>query len=388
MKNQNRKIFKFDKAGDAHYIGWSGLQNAGFFQLLSLFSVNWKFIEFYKYGFRILAHLGKSILTSSTAFVERILYRKQVSEQKIHKTPLLIIGHFRSGTTFAHNLLSLNDAEYSYSTFFQNFYPSTFLLQDRIKNFLVRSLEGSRPMDNITNGLDLPQEDDLGLMGLTNTTPIVYFGLPSSFKQNLKYYNLEDNPKEKKQFVDVYKRFIKRVTLQNKMKNKPERLVLKSPLNTARLEAVQEIFPDAKYVFMVRNPYDVFKSMIGLYETLVVYQLFETPSDETILEVILTQYEIIMNKYLKAKEDGILVEGKNLIEVKYEELTKNISGKVEEIYDVLDLPGWEYMKKKVEVEEKKLNNYKRNNFNDLDPELKEIIYKRWKVTFDTYGYEK
>ena len=49
-------------------------------------------------------------------------------------------------------------------------------------------------------------------------------------------------------------------------RNDSRRLILKSPPSTARIGVLLEAFPRAKFVYLYRNPYDVFYSMRKLWE--------------------------------------------------------------------------------------------------------------------------
>eukprot|EP00924_Labyrinthula_sp_SR-Ha-C_P014797 maker-scaffold_43-snap-gene-1.32-mRNA-1 protein AED:0.04 eAED:0.04 QI:18/1/0.5/1/1/1/2/0/387 len=387
MSHKKENMFNF-KAAEKTLLFWSCLQCFSFFQLCEFVVSNWRSIDFYKFKARIAANALRTLINSVASFIEAVFYAKTVAKQEIHSSPVFILGHFRSGTTLLLNLLTLDKDHFSFATTFQTAAPSSFLIMDRVKNFVESSIEATRPMDNMALGVDMPQEDEIGLIGLSITSPYFATILPSEFNKYKKYFYLENLKKEKEIWVERFKYFLKKATYQNVKKNKANRLVLKSPLHTARVEILNEIFPDAKYVYIVRNPYDVFKSTVNLYNKLFAYSFLETPSEEVLLEVILTQYEILLKKYFKAKEDGILVEGKNLVEIKFEELSNNMVENVQEVYTGLDLPNWDEMRKLVQMEEKKLSGYKKNRFNELDPELKELVYNRWKLAFDVFGYEK
>eukprot|EP00924_Labyrinthula_sp_SR-Ha-C_P014791 maker-scaffold_43-snap-gene-1.33-mRNA-1 protein AED:0.00 eAED:0.00 QI:61/1/1/1/1/1/2/21/387 len=387
MKKIEEQLFTFEQA-EQTYALWNWLQCISLTQLLLFIALNWRSIEFYKFRMRLAVNFLLTTFSSVVGTFESIIYGKEIKKQELHLSPVFILGHWRSGTTLLHNLFSLDEKNFSCPTTFQCTSSTTFLLMDRVKSLVENRIEPKRAQDNMPLGVDLPQEDEYGLVGHSTTSPYFATILPSEFTKYKKYFYLENLTKEKETWVNMFKHFLKKITYQNVKKNKANRLVLKSPLHTARVHVLNEVFPDAKYIYIVRNPYDVFKSTVNLYNKLFAHSFLETPAANDILELILTQYEIMLNKYLKAKDDGILVEGENLMEIRYEDLTKNISGKVKEIYDVLNIPSWESIKRKVEDEERNLRGYKKNKFNALDPELRELVYKRWKVAFDAFGYKK
>eukprot|EP00924_Labyrinthula_sp_SR-Ha-C_P016444 snap_masked-scaffold_6-processed-gene-3.24-mRNA-1 protein AED:1.00 eAED:1.00 QI:0/0/0/0/1/1/2/0/389 len=381
-------LFQFKEGGEDTNLQWSILLGLTFPLYVTFLVQNWRHIEFYKFKSRILAHLCYTFFNSVVGIFESLFYSKQIASQEIDPSPVIILGHFRSGTTLVHNLLSLDEENFSYPTTFQCANPSTFFLLENVRHIMQRSLKATRPMDNMALGFHLPQEDDVGLIALSHTSPFSFFSLPSAFGKIRKLYNLENHPEEKKKWMNSLNFFLKKVTLQNTTLKKSKRLALKSPLHTTRVEVLNEIFPEAKYIFIVRNPYDVFKSMRHFVESTFIHWFLETPSDEDLLEFILTQYEIFMRKYLKAKQDGILVEGKNLVELKFEELSKEKVQNMKHIYDVFKIPNWKKMEKMVELEQQKLRTYRKNSLKDLTPELKDLVYDRWKIVFDSFDYPK
>jgi len=56
---------------------------------------------------------------------ESIMFNKKIQQTKITKSPLFIIGHWRSGTTYLHNMLTL-DKNFGYCTTFQTTVPEFF----------------------------------------------------------------------------------------------------------------------------------------------------------------------------------------------------------------------------------------------------------------------
>jgi len=74
--------------------------------------------------------------------------------------PLFVIGHWRSGTTYLHNLLSL-DPSYGYCSTFQTILPGVFLGSEQtFKPLVTASIPTTRPMDDVPMGPDLPPEEE------------------------------------------------------------------------------------------------------------------------------------------------------------------------------------------------------------------------------------
>src|SRR5688572_19378549 len=72
-----------------------------------------------------------AILALPIRLVEKIVFGKRVSRQPIDPAPVFIIGHWRSGTTFLHQLM-ITDKRFGYVNFYQALFPGTFLLTEKI----------------------------------------------------------------------------------------------------------------------------------------------------------------------------------------------------------------------------------------------------------------
>src|SRR3954451_3249004 len=77
--------------------------------------------------------------------------------------PLFVLGHFRSGTTHLHNLLTV-DERFAFPNNFQALYPHPFLSVEPLSSKIMGYfLPKTRPMDNIVWDMKSPQEDEFAL---------------------------------------------------------------------------------------------------------------------------------------------------------------------------------------------------------------------------------
>jgi len=90
----------------------------------------------------------------------------------------------------------------------------------------------------------------------------------------------------------------------------PRRLLLKSPCHTGRVKLLLELFPDAKFVYIHRDPYEVFLSGAHMASTTYGYMFLQRPTDEMLQEYILSQGEILIGEYNRSKVEGLLKNGK------------------------------------------------------------------------------
>ena len=127
-------------------------------------------------------------------------------------------------------------------------------------------------------------------------------------------------------------------------KNKGKQLVLKSPPNTGRIKYILEIFPDAKFIYISRNPYQVFYSTCNLWSKAIKKFWLQNVSEKQIEEIVFTEYIQLIKQYQKDKK---LIPADNLIEVPYEDLEQYPVNVVEEIYMQLNLPDFKIAKEQV-----------------------------------------
>jgi hypothetical protein len=138
------------------------------------------------------------------------------------------------------------------------------------------------------------------------------------------------------------------------------------------------MYPKAKFIFIHRNPYEVFRSTITLYEKAVKTQFLQEFSEEELNELVFYCYEKMMSKYIDYRK---LIPTNQLIEVGYDELIENPISELERIYAQLKLGEFQNVKPRFELYLKTLKAYKVNPKVQLEKEVKEQIKKRWDFAF-------
>src|SRR5258706_14146467 len=95
------------------------------------------------------------------------LYRDTVRHVPIPDGPIFLTGHWRSGTTHLHHLLSHDTENFAFPNSYQAFLPTAFLTLNESSWFyrIARRIDDARPsrarpLDNTEFGLTLPQEDE------------------------------------------------------------------------------------------------------------------------------------------------------------------------------------------------------------------------------------
>ena len=100
-------------------------------------------------------------------------------------------------------------------------------------------------------------------------------------------------------------RFLQRITFRN-----PKRLVLKSPPHTCRIRLILEMFPDARFVHIHREPYVIYQSTRHLHlKSSVIYSL--QPLDESTVHAQLPQDQLVRNRHLVAGQRRVVIQGRS-----------------------------------------------------------------------------
>ena len=256
-----------------------------------------------------------SILTSPLRAIEHNRFGSVIQNSRIDQAPIFIIGHWRSGTTWLHNLLT-QDTRFGYVSTWQAVAPGFSLLGDRVLKPLVNLLlPPTRMMDNMAWSLDSPQEEEFAMVNLLPYSFYHQWSFPRKAREYFRKYVLWEGVSRRVQseWENAYIAILKKATLRASGR----RLVTKNPVNTGRIETLLEIFPDAKFIFLYRNPYTVYPSTQRLYQkTLRITQLQDVLPGEVDAN-ILWFYQQLMKKYLGTRD---LIPPENLLEIRFEDL--------------------------------------------------------------------
>lgn len=327
---------------------------------------------------RTLTIPGFSLFNSAMAGVERLFYSRQIAETEIHPQPLFVIGHWRSGTTLLHNLVC-HDQRYTFCNMYQVAFPRHFLLTENIIGPLTSPfIPKTRPMDNIPTGWKLPQEDEIGLCAMHLISPYLMIGIHDR-PAYVQYLEMEDvEPEELQRWKEDFLYFMKKLTLRE---NKP--IILKSPTHTFRVRLLRQMFPEAKFLYIYRNPFNVFKSSMHLRATMFEENSLGEIDYEAFEDDVLYIYDRFFRAYERDRQE---VPKGNLHEVRYEDLEKDPLGQLELAYNALELPGFGELRQRLEPEIPKLKQYKKNQYSSLDAVTKKRIYTRLRPAIERYGY--
>jgi hypothetical protein len=333
-----------------------------------------------------IKHLPRVALTTVIAlhnslagFVERLVYQKSILSHEV-KAPVFILGHWRSGTTLLHNLLSY-DQQFVTTTLYRTLGFHHFLLTERFfKKLTAHLLPRTRPMDNMEITWDSPQEDEAILCNLCLLSPYLMAAFHSSDSVYNRFFDLQSLSQTE---LDAWKKsfvyLLKKISFAG-----DQRPLLKSPTHSFRIQTLLELFPKARFIHIVRNPYHVFASTIHMRKQMLCENSFSSPDFSRIEEQFFETYEALFERL---ESDVRLLNHDQFYELKYEDLESNIVLEMGKIYEHLALPGWSSVNERLQAKADALSKYRKNDFGKIDPHLMRKISERCRRVFVRYNYE-
>lgn len=331
---------------------------------------------------RLAGVLALSLLMAPFRVWERVRWGRTISRTRLPDEPLFVIGHWRSGTTHLHNLLSA-DARFGCLTNLHATIPESFLSWERPARWLLsRVVPARRPMDNMSLGLDDPQECEIALSKVDPHTFYAHLLNPRDMRDQFESSILLQSvtEQERRKFADRYVRLVRKVTISSG--DRP--LVLKNPANTGRLQLIHEAFPECRFVFIHRNPYDVFASMQHFYETLFPMLQMQGTSENAITELILEGYVALHSMYLDQRAK---LGSNRVVEVGFDELEQGPIDVARHVYMHCNREFSEPAEAAMRTYLESVRGYQKNPYM-LPATTIQQINDRWAFAFDRWGYER
>jgi hypothetical protein len=247
-------------------------------------------------------------------------------------TPLFILGHWRSGTTHLVNLLAAT-GRFAVPTPVDVGLPAERLLIGRpLEPLLARLVPEGRWIDAVGVDRLAPQEDEVALANLGAPSFFEPYYLPHGFRRRWHEVVFLDEAGTRR-WLDRAAGYYARLALEHP--GKP--LLIKNPVYTARLAALSERFPEARFVHCVRDPFEVYGSSLRFHaklgEALGLTRARPNEVEATVLET----YARMMRCF---ERDRAALAPDRVVDVRYEKLRDRPLATLEDLYGALGLDGF------------------------------------------------
>ena len=352
-------------------------------------------IDWWPYAPRVLFLGALSALNSLLALPDRILYGRRVAGARVSPAPVFVLGHPRTGTTHVHNLLSL-DARLGWADTLSAGFPSAFLsLGGALRRLAAPLLDSTRPMDAMALSFDTPAEDELAVCALSAGAspymPLVFMRDQEVFRDLYALRGLLQGgesvsngkkrrsggggcskrgasdskpPHLEQRWLRAFSWFLKKLTVRAARRcaaggrhqsshdagatHKPAPpddhltpsppLLLKSPVHTARVRLLLRLFPDARFIYLHRDPYAVFASAAHMAESYYPFTALQRLEPADVARFVLDQFELLHETY---QTDRALIPPGRLVELGFAELDADPVAAMRRVYRELGWPDFE-----------------------------------------------
>ncbi|MEL6369561.1 MAG: sulfotransferase [Pseudomonadota bacterium] len=314
--------------------------------------------------------------------IEKIVMERRLPAVEDLPPPVFILGHWRSGTTHLYNIMTKSGA-WGYVPPIATGLPwDLFGIASFFRPLLEKALPDHRYIDNIPVHPDSPQEDEIAIANMSAVSfyHAIYF--PRAFQELLLRGLFFDGVNEAE--VALWQeRFIYLLRKLTKLQDgRP--MLIKNPVYTGRLAMLHKMFPDAKFVHIHRNPYEVFVSMRNFYKKLLAEFALQDYGHVDIDEAILSVYDRMMRQL---ETDAESVPADQYFEVTYRELDDAALDVIGRIYNHLDLPGLEEAVPRFETYLNDVESFEKNKFKYAD-EAAAKVESRLGYFLEKWGYQR
>jgi hypothetical protein len=340
-------------------------------------------------------YLGLRQTASLFRTLDEVLY-PEYREQPVER-PVFVFANPRSGTTLAHRLISMDDEVFTTVKLYQTIFPSvtatrTFkrlveLSETPMGSVLRRAYEFfNAPLESRWDGvhhisLDQAEEDVCTLLwNLTSPTT----GLLFPFMDDLPSQTWIDRqaPDEREAFLDSYENTIKRHVYEAGGK----RFLNKNVFFATRVRSVHERFPDAAFVYLVRDPNECLPSFLNMfYRAWTAHSPSIRPDGEEIQALKRLGYEY----YRYALECRRDIPEDQFITIRYEDLVENPKKTILGLYGRLGMPVSEAFEAKLDEAMAAQREYESPRTVDLEffGISREEVSAELREVFEAFGYD-
>ncbi len=362
----------------------------------------WKQVLFVKpFNFKLFVY---SIITTIIFFLHQLVnvFFRAVDELLFFryrrvtiKKPVFIFANPRSGTTYLHHLLT-NDNRYAYMKLAHTIFPSVsfFMLYrllsliDKKTGNLVKRILGKtagslfRRWENIHPLAFNKAEEDEAIYTFALASPAVFLVFP--FLHLFKDTWLADNENEKvkTRLMNYYENCIRRFMYAG---GRDKIYLSKNVMSSGRINCLMKRFPDARIIYIARNPYEALPSFISMFGVMYSSHSPLIKSNDAAMQAWAWLGISFYKHFHAAKGNNPETD---FCGIKYDDLVLHPSLAIEKIYEKLSLdlsPGLKATLDKLETENKR---YRSKHVYSLEQYglSKEIIYSELKFIFDEYGF--
>ncbi|MEL7315395.1 MAG: sulfotransferase [Cyanobacteria bacterium J06559_3] len=310
---------------------------------------------------------------------ERIAFSHMRTSRAPMPDPVFIVGYWRSGTTHLHNLLA-QTGRFGYITPLATGLPWDILgLVRTLEPLLEKALPSDRYVDNVAVTPESPQEDSIPLatMGAASYYHGLYF--PQHFEAHFRReVFLAADSSDLEHWRHLHRHLLEKVSIHQG--DRP--LLIKNPVYTGYIRHLQELWPQAKFIHIYRNPYRVFPSTRHFFTRLLPELALQSSKDLPLDPLILESYSHLMQFLVTDSAD---LPPHQFAEIRFEDLEASPLEVLATVFQKLELPDFAEVWPQLERYLAGLQGYRKNEYS-LGAETIATIEQHWRPYIKRWGY--
>lgn len=225
----------------------------------------------------LVIYIPVELVTWMGLILDEIFFRGY-REMEVRQ-PIFIIGNPRSGTTFLHRLLAKDRRHFLSMKTWEIFIAPSVLMRKFLKALAragravgapiqrrLRRLERDWQRENVVHRLAIhaPEEDEYLFIHIFSCLKIWSFAAMLEEARPYVYFDSEMDPEEKDRILDFYARMLQRHLFMHQ--GEGSHYLAKNPNFSPMVDSLLDRFPDAKFIYLVRNPLEAVPSHLSLKE--------------------------------------------------------------------------------------------------------------------------
>jgi hypothetical protein len=352
----------------------AGITLRQLFKILKRNSFSWQ----PRYLFRLFFLMQGALWSSVFAWIENLTIKRKLERTDPLPDPIFIIGHWRTGSTFLHKLMSLDPHLYTPTLYDVAIPDSCLTSYSYYSPFMSVMVSKRRPMDNVRLGINEPQEDEYALYRLTSHSPLEKLIFPENKSYFLLNHTVYLPPaSEVENWNQNIRHFYHKLFFKS-----GKTIVSKNPFNSMRIKELHQLFPKARFIHITRHPFDVVPStrhMFGIVQ-------YQNALNENEAYPELKEVTIVLNRFLETiRKDSKTLPPELYTEVKFEDFEKDTIGALKTLYHQAGLSFSTEFHQNIQLYLSAVKGYKKNRFN-LSDEEKSMIQEIMRLQMEISGY--
>lgn len=336
-------------------------------------------------------------LSSTLGFMMDDIFYKEYQDQPVAQ-PVFIIGNMRSGTTLMHRLLARDLHNFSFMRMWEIIFAPSItqrkfvwaiakmdevLFKGNLKKALL-DYEKKTDLNNPIHKISLveAEEDEHLLINIWESLATsVLFPAPELVRKYARF-DQEVSRRDRRRIMRFYRQCLRKHLFSY---NSGKKFLSKNPTFSPKVDSLLEFFPDAKIVYMVRNPLATIPSLVSLMK----FQWGQVADpqggdfeQDYLMEMAQEWYRYPLERLAQAPENSYEI-------VVYDEVTRDPKGVVTRMYEKFGFELTEDFADILEEANQKARTYKsKHSYQLADLGLtRERIVQQYDFIFKRFGFD-